>query len=396
MIAQILLHLVCTILLSSHQASSQGPESTELQDLSGRNADFAARLYRAIASRTDDNVCFSPLTISMGLAALMSGTEGSTRLQLLQGLTLTSLEPSQIPELFQKLRETISATNQFNFDRVVGLFPSQQFSVPSDYREVVLNKYGGKIQNLDFSDPLASQNAINEMGEQGTNYVIKDLVSTVNPQSQLMLATAAYFKGQFALAFNASFTQEERFYVGKYRIVTVPMMFRSDKYYLAYDSSLKLGVLKLAMSGGAAMLVLLPDEDVDITSVDEEITAERFQGWVKQLKKTKLEVQLPKFELEQSYSLTNLLPGLEVREVFEASADLSGIGGDIGLKLSEVVHKAAIAVDEISNGLGGGTVNIFASLPPRLTINRPFLFLVYHESTRSILFMGRVVDPTKK
>lgn len=396
MTARIFLPLVCAILLTSHPATSQGPASAELQDLSTKNADFAARLYRTIASRTDDNVCFSPLTISLGLAALMSGTDGTTRQQLLEGLTLTSLEPSQVPELFQNLRETITASNEFNFNQVIGLFPSQQFSVPTDYQEVVQNKYGGNIQNLAFTDALAAQNTINEMVEQRTNYVIKGLVSTVDPQTQLMLVTASYFKGQFALAFNASVTQEERFYVDKYHIVTVPMMFRSDKYYLAYDSSLKLGVLKLAMSGGAAMLVLLPDEDVDLTSVDGEITAERFQGWVNRLKKTKLEVQLPKFVLEQSYSLTKLLPVLEVREVFEGSADLSTMGGDKGLKLSEVLHKAAIAVDEISNGLGGGTVNIFASLPPRLTINRPFLFLVYHESTRSILFMGRVVDPTKQ
>lgn len=83
-----------------------------------------------------------------------------------------------------------------------------------------------------------------------------------------------------------SFTQDERFYVDKYNVVMVPMMFRADKYFLAYDRSLKVGVLKLPMADGTAMLVLLPDEDVDITAVEEEVTAEKISAWIAQLKKT--------------------------------------------------------------------------------------------------------------
>lgn len=66
----------------------------------------------------------------------------------------------------------------------------------------------------------------------------------------------------------------------------VPMMFRADKYLLAYDRSLKAGVLKLPMSDGTAMLVVLPDEDVDIIDVEEEVTGEKIRAWIRQLKKT--------------------------------------------------------------------------------------------------------------
>ena len=66
----------------------------------------------------------------------------------------------------------------------------------------------------------------------------------------------------------------------------VPMMFRADKYFLAYDRSLKVGVLKLPMADGTAMLVLLPDEDVDISTIEEEVTGEKIRAWIRQLKKT--------------------------------------------------------------------------------------------------------------
>lgn len=66
----------------------------------------------------------------------------------------------------------------------------------------------------------------------------------------------------------------------------VPMMFRADKYFLAYDRLLKVGVLKLPMADGTAMLVLLPDEDVDISTIEEEVTGEKIRAWIRQLKKT--------------------------------------------------------------------------------------------------------------
>lgn len=92
--------------------------------------------------------------------------------------------------------------------------------------------------------------------------------------------------GYWQQPFNATFTQEERFYVNKYNIVQVPMMLHSGKFYLAYDPMLKVGILKLPCKDGIAMLVLLPDEDVDYTYVDESMTGEVFRGWVAKLKKT--------------------------------------------------------------------------------------------------------------
>lgn len=91
---------------------------------------------------------------------------------------------------------------------------------------------------------------------------------------------------QFSPLFNASLTQHERFYVNKYVVVMVPMMFRADKYFLAYDRLLKVGVLKLPMGDGTAMLVVLPDEGVDIIDVEEKVTGEKIRAWIRQLKKT--------------------------------------------------------------------------------------------------------------
>ncbi|XP_036437847.1 serpin peptidase inhibitor, clade A (alpha-1 antiproteinase, antitrypsin), member 10a [Colossoma macropomum] len=368
--------------------------NTDIQELAGRSAEFGTALYRKIASSSDDNVVISPLAATLGLVSLAAGAGGDTRTELLQRLGLAPMEkdgePDRIPLLLQQLRETVSQTV------ATGLFTSQQVQTESSFSSQVKKFYGTDVQNVDFANAQAAKANINNFVTSATANKVREVVDTVDPQSQLMLISAAYFTGKWQLLFNASFTQEERFYVNKYHIVQVPMMFRSDKYYLAYDPSLKVGILKLPCMDGTAMLVLLPDEDVDYTFIDEAMTNEVFFRWVLKLKKTKLEVQLPKFSLEQTFSLKQSLPSLGITKIFESGADLSGISSSPGLKLSEVVHKVSVEIDEKGGSAAPVSDSPFMdSLPPRLTINRPFLFLIYHEATKTLLHMGRVVDPTK-
>lgn len=63
------------------------------------------------------------------------------------------------------------------------------------------------------------------------------------------------------------------------------MMFKDDKFYMTYDKELRVKVLRLPYVGGSAMLIVLPDPDIDYTAVDEEITATRFIYWTQNLKK---------------------------------------------------------------------------------------------------------------
>lgn len=390
------LSLVGLLVVLLGLASSQTIDAS-VKDLSNKNADFAGRLYRAVASRTDDNVVLCPLTVSAGLLALLSATNGPTQEQLLQGLTLTGLDPQTIPDVFQNLRNNVLQENAgFNFQQGVAVLPAHSFSVSSSYLDLVQNKFGGNAQSLAYTAPYEAMDTINRWVDEKTGKRIQELISNLDPQTQLLITTAASYQTQFSPTFNSSSTQDERFFVDKYHVVMVPMMFGSGKYFLAYDRSVKAGVLKLPMTNGAAMLVVLPDEDVDITSVEEEVTGEKVRGWIQQLKKTKLEVQLPRFKLQQSYTLKNILQTLDITQVFEDDADTSNMGGAKGPKLTQVYHKALISVNEQSgDATTGGGATEFRSLPPRLTFNRPFIFVIYHENTNSLMFMGRVNDPSK-
>ncbi|XP_060908833.1 serpin peptidase inhibitor, clade A (alpha-1 antiproteinase, antitrypsin), member 10a [Labrus mixtus] len=395
MASSTLLSLVGLVLLTLASSQTLDPS---LQDLTNRNADFAARLYRAVSGTTDDNVFLSTFTLSNGLSALLGATGGQSQDQLLQGLSLSGLEPQSVPDLFQSLRTTVLQGGvATNLRQGVAIFPSKGAEVAPSYLDQVKTQFGGNIQTLDYMTPLDASDAINSWIQGNTGDQVLELVTTVDPQTKLLLTTAATYQIRFSPSFNASVTQDERFFVDKYHVVMVPMMFRADKYFLAYDRSLKVGVLRLSMADGAAMLVVLPDEDVDITAVEEEVTGEKIRAWIRQLKKTKLEVQLPRFLLERSYSLRDVLETLSITKVFQDDADIINMGGAEGLKLTQVYQKSVMAVDESADDITtGGGVNAFSTLPPRLTINRPFMFVIYQQTSDSVLFMGRVVDPSKK
>lgn len=67
--------------------------------------------------------------------------------------------------------------------------------------------------------------------------------------------------------------------------------------------------------------------------------------------------------------------------------------------ITDVLHKATITVDEKGTEAAAATaviVGVTSAMPEdpiMLTIDRPFMFLIRHQPTNTILFMGRVVQP---
>uniref|UniRef100_A0A3P9CD42 Serpin peptidase inhibitor, clade A (alpha-1 antiproteinase, antitrypsin), member 10a n=1 Tax=Maylandia zebra TaxID=106582 RepID=A0A3P9CD42_9CICH len=203
-------------------------KTSALQDLISRNADFGARLYRVLAARTDENVLLCPFTLSAALTVLLSATNGQTREQLQAGLTLTRLDAQTLPGGFKVKGHQILVVVQ-----VLSGAPVVQ--VASSYLNLVQTKLGGTVQGVDYTNAYEAINTINQWALEQTVDQVQDFISEVDHQTQLLLAAVTAYRASFTPPFNASSTQDERFYVDSYHVVMVPMMFRADKYLLAYD-----------------------------------------------------------------------------------------------------------------------------------------------------------------
>ncbi|XP_010877173.1 protein Z-dependent protease inhibitor [Esox lucius] len=391
-----LLAIVCTTAYPTQE------KSLNITDLTFKNMDFAMNLYRKIASDHDNNIFFSPLSISTAFTTLSMAAQGPTRDEILKGLNLAHLDrknqPNIIPELFQRLQGNISQDGTLKIDQSTSLFVRLKFEVERDYSDQIKKFFNAEINNVDFADTKASIDTINNYIMKKTGNKVKEMVSDLDPLTQLMLINTIFFQGEWKSPFNPIQTENGRFYIDNYNIVQVPMMFKmEDTFYTMDDISLNAKVLKLPYQNGVSMLILLPDKGLDYTTIDDEITAERFLRWTRNLKERKVEVQLPKFKMEQSYAMHSILPDLGISRIFLDTANLTRLSNNPGLKVSEVFHKAVIEVDErgttAATATEGGIVAY--SLPYSFIVNRPFFFFIYHEATNSLLFMGRVIDPTK-
>ncbi|KAK2891768.1 hypothetical protein Q8A73_017433 [Channa argus] len=326
---------------------------------------------------------------------------GVTYDELLIGLNLEQLQraeqPELIPKLFQLLHENITQNGSLKLDQGMALFVHRHFGVEKAFEGQIKKFFHANIETVDFSDTKRSIRSINDYIKNKTKNKVTDMISTLDAETQLMLISTIFFQGSWQMPFNPNFTHGASFYIDNYNVVQVPMMVKEDKFFTMEDYPLGARVLKLPYQQGVSMLILLPNKGMDYTVIDEDITAEKFITWLKRLQKIKLEVNIPKFRIEQSYSLHNLLPDMGMGSLFSNSANLTKLSQDKGLKVSEVLHKAVIDVDETGTTAAAATTTGITpySLPRTFIVDRPFFFFIYHEETNCLLFMGRVIDPSK-
>ncbi|XP_024123967.1 protein Z-dependent protease inhibitor [Oryzias melastigma] len=380
--------------------SSQLPNAT-IMDLSYKNMDFAMNLYREIANYHDKNIFYSPLSVSTSFAALLMATDGITHKEILKVCNLEQLEvddqPQLIPRLFQNLQDNITHNGSLQVEQSMALFIRQHFEVEKTFEDDLKNFFQADINVLDFGNTKETIKSINDYVRQKTADKVPEMISSLNAMTQLLLINTIFFQGAWQTPFNPNFTDNAPFHIDNYNIVQVPMMFVEGRFYTMEDEPLGARVLKLPYKGGVSMLILLPNENTDYTMIDDEISAAMFLNWISKLEKRKLEVRMPRFRLEQSYLLHNILPNMGLKSLFTDSADLTKLSKNEDLTLSEVLHKAVIEVDEVGTTAAASTAAHITthSLSMQFRINRPFFCFIYHEETTSLLFMGRVINPTK-
>jgi serpin B len=192
--------------------------------------------------------------------------------------------------------------------------------------------HGGSVEVADFrGDPEGSRRAINGWVSERTRGRITDLIPPrgIGPRERLVLANAVYFKGRWALPFDAGRTRKLPFHTGG-RNFAVPMMQQVESFGYAEDARVQ--VVELPYRGHAlAAIVVLPREIDGLPALERELDWPMLQRWVEQVRPRSVALTLPKFKLSSDFALAERLAGMGMRKAFDpAAADLSGILGKPG------------------------------------------------------------------
>ncbi|NXW50095.1 ZPI inhibitor, partial [Nyctiprogne leucopyga] len=349
----------------------QGLEEFTLYNFTEKTANFGFNLYRKIAMMHDNNVIISPLSVSALMTAYMLAAKGETHKQIVKGLNLHALKDRvdhhNLPALFKQLKDNITMNEEL------------------------------LLVQVDFQNLTQAKFVINKNINKMTKGKIPELFEELERHNKLLLVDYIVFKGKWVYPFNSKFTEMDTFHINKYRSVQVPMMFKSDKVNSTFDENLRCTVIKLPYKGKAHMLIVIPEKEGDYISLEDHLTTELVESWLGNMKTRKVDISFPKFKLEQKYKMKKLLHALGIKNLFTCMADLSHLTDQGYIAVSQVVQKAAIEVDEEgteATAASGSEITAF-TVPPVIKVDRPFLFMIFEETFKTLLFIGRVVDPTE-
>ncbi|TEA14789.1 hypothetical protein DBR06_SOUSAS3110115, partial [Sousa chinensis] len=371
------------------------------------NGTFALTLLKHLGEDSSQNVFMSPISISSALATVLMGAQGDTAAQMSQALSLSrsSGGGGDVHQDFQNLLTEVNRTGtQYLLRTANRLFGEKTYDFLPSFKDACRKFYQAEMEELDFiSAAEESRKHINTWVAQRTEGNIIDLLSpgSVDSMTSLVLVNAIYFKGNWENQFNKQHTKERPFKVSKNVEKPVQMMFKKSTFKMTYIEEISTKILVLPYVGSELnMIIMLPDENTDLKTVEKELTYEKFVEWTRPdlLDEEEVEVSLPRFKLRESYDLEGVLRALGVTDAFEgARADFSAMSAQSNLCLSRVVHKAFVEVDEQGTEAAAATAAVLmlrcARITPRFCADHPFLFFIQHSKTRGLLFCGRLSCP---
>jgi len=348
------------------------PSPTNLQELINASNRFAMEMFSNL-SNDRDNLFFSPYSIFTALGMTYEGARNQTADEMrsvfhfpADNQTRWSLFFSLINKLDAKDAGSLLATAS-------ALWVQNDFRLLDEFLNVTTAYYKAEVANVDTAgDPEGSRVTINTWVENHTCGKIKDLIpqGIIDRNTRLVLTNAIYFKGDWLKQFNVSLTEERNFHPDAKTTVK------------------------------AQMMALLPKAGAT-DSLESMLTPQKLNEWRGNLTQTRVDVYFPKFKLETKYYLKENLSKMGMPTAFSNTADFSGMNGYPRLYIAEVIHQGFVAVDEQGTEAAAATAVVMKDTScieppvPVFNVDHPFIFIIQERDTGNILFMGKLVDPTR-
>ena len=388
------------------------PSDVGVVNLTAGNRDFGLALYQKVAAENPGkNVFISPHSISLALTMAYAGAIGDTASQMRTALAY-GVNDDVLHESFNALDIALSQRGQevvdddtgspFQLSVVNAAWGQNDYYFLDTYLDVLAVNYGSGMRLLDFmTNPDASRITINDWVAKQSMDRIKDLLpqGSISSMTRLVLTNVIYFKANWLNKFESKFTVDAPFTLLDGSTVSSKMMHTADD--LQYGAGTGYEYLEVPYVGwNVAMMLILPDAG-QFETVESALDGPTFGGMVADAVQGHGKLAMPRFTFGFESALNDSLKALGMTDAFaEGIADFSGMdGAPNNLFISLVQHKSFVAVDEDGTEAAAATAVVMdeTSIPVDsfdMTFDRPFLFAIVDKPTGSLLFLGRVLDPS--
>jgi len=361
---------------------------------------FAFDIFRQVLESTgeNENVMISPMSISYALSMTLNGASGATYDAILEALRLSGITAGSINNSYKNLTKALLSVDKRVLMSIANsVWTENDFVVKQAFIDILTNYYDAESESFDINDSTAPDR-INEWIENKTNGLITEMIDKLEDNTVMLLINAIYFKGKWKSQFDESKTVQMPFYKSAINQIDVPMMKQETEFSVYEGNGFVLAEFPYGQ-GNFVMDVILPDEQSSLSNILSQVSDANFTAWINQMTKRKTDVSFPRFKYGFKKKLKDVLTDMGMGIAFTESADFSNISDQYDLLINDVTHQSFIETNEEGTEAAAATVVEIGltSMPPSPLVFRmdhPFIYIIRETTTNTIIFMGRVSDPS--
>lgn len=375
------------------------------QHLVGAYNAFGLRIFRELVkgASPDTNVFISPLSISMALGMTLNGAAGTTEEAMKATLEFGNMDMQEINECYRSVIDLLTALDRdIAFEIANSIWYRPRLDPFQDFLDACSAYFDSEIRPFDFSRPDAPD-TINAWVSEKTHGKIEEIISgPIHRLTVMYLINAIYFLGNWTYEFDPDLTKDDWFTPGEGAPVPCRMMQQPGPDEIGEFSYLETDdfqAVDLPYAGGwYSMTVILPREGVSIDHVIAGCDHETWAGWMAGFQACEGRIEIPKFEIEYEESLNTALKTMGMGIAFGCDANFSRIAEGHDLYISSVRHKTYVKVDEAGTEAAAVTIveigEISAPDVFEMRVDRPFVFAIREHHSGTVLFIGKMVNPS--
>ena len=373
-------------------AAAAAPDQTRKAEAAAAALDFAVELLH----RTEgENRLLSPLSILCVLGMVLEGAEGETRSQMEAALGVSG---EALDAFLGPWLSALAAEEDSPLRAADGIWIADRpdLRIHQDFLDRNRRYYGAAVEQRPFDGEALEQ--INDFVNRNTRGMIEKLLDVLPREAVMVLVNALAFEADWEIPYREDQVRDGLFRTGNGTEQEAEFLHSNERVYLKDEDTA--GFLKYYEGGRYAFAALLPAEGIGLEDYAASLTGEKLRGLLESAAWTGVETATPKFEAACSLQLIDALRAMGMNDAFDPDlADFSALGecenGD-NLYIGQVIHKTFLKLDEKGTRAGAAAAaTIFATsamreAPPRVILDRPFIYLLLDTETNIPLFIGTV------
>ncbi|MBQ3940949.1 MAG: serine protease inhibitor [Oscillospiraceae bacterium] len=389
---------------------------------------LSADLLRQLQNSEEDknrNLLISPASVSLALGMTMNGAKGETLAEM-QNVLGDSLTAEQLNGYYAGWSDYLLASRTVyarNMDEsghlteeVIQSSPvtlanaiwikddERQIHVPQSFLQTVADYYRAGAYKAPFDDSTVRD--INSWCDENTHHMIPSVIDRLLKEDAMVLANALTFEDLWRNDYPEWCVDPGVFHAAGGAAQDVTML--SGREYTYLDDGRATGFIKQYRDPRYSFAAVLPNADVSLDDYIAGLDGDALINLLDHAESCEVVTKMPEFSFDYNVTLNDALKALGMPTAFQSgAADFTGLNDAEGMYtwIGRVIHKThieltksgtkAAAVTAVIMAAGGAAID--PPEPKRVTLDRPFLFMILDNQTNLPLFLGTVKDiPAKQ